>query len=338
MCICFILLLNEKHKYPYANEYRHEFCIYVYIMSGLFLHKENQTILWNLLHKSPYFIEFQQKYPNQKADFFNQAIAAISREMYFHPTTVSQLTEINKEALTQMIAKLKQVLGYSAAWNQYNISEERTQKAAATVNNYNLYEEQYRELLKAPKAPDLNLNLAIKDEKIGGDMEELIKRQTELRERDIYIPPPPPTQNMGGYASENIPRELKAISSKSNPAGIPDILKPVSTKMVVSATPVVQQQPPRLKITEEEEPITVDKEFGVDGEIAAYSPTPDGFNIRQELETRGGAHSVVPEYHGTTQYQLYDQTNKIHMAIGAPPSTMDSTNRQVRWVDEIIPS
>lgn len=309
-------------------------------MSGLFLHKENQNILWNFLHKSPYFIEFQQKYPNQKTEFFNQAMASISREMYFHPTTVEQLTEINKEALGKMIGKLKQVLGYSA-WNQYNVGDEKTQRVEAMENKFNQYEQQYHEMLKAPKAPDLDLNLGIKDGKLSGDMEELIKRQTEMRERDIYIPPPPSAAAalLQQQQQQSI-QQLKSVSSKSSPHGIPDILKPVATKSVY--TEPATANPPRLKITEEEEPITVDKEFGVDGGENYYrysptpTPTPDGFNIRQELETRG---SAIQEYHGVdspSQYHPYDLPNKIHMAIGAPPSTQESANKQVRWVDETV--
>ena len=315
---------------------------------SLFLHKENQNILWNLLHKSPYFIEFQQKYPNQKNEFFSQAIAAIDHEMYFKPTNVNQLVEINKEALTQMIGKLKQVLGYSSVWTQYDISSEKTRRETAATNNYNSYEEQYHELLKAPKAPSLDLNLGIKDGKLGGDMEELIKRQTELRERDIYIPPPSKQivatmGQIGAVNVENIPRELKAISSKMSPHELPDILKPIPTKTaqpnyekmqssyIPTQTPT-STQIQKLKITEEEEPITVDKEFGVETE--AYSPTPDGFDIRQELmDTQ--THSVSG-FHNAIHYQVYGETDKLHMAVASLPQLNTHVSKQVHWEDGTI--
>jgi hypothetical protein len=329
--LLYIVVERVIQKSLCLNKHKYEFCIYVYIMS-LFLHKENQNILWNLLHKSPYFIEFQQKYPNQKNEFFSQAMEAISGEMYFNPSNVHQLTEINKEALTKMSNKLKEILGYSAAWSQHSISDETDRKNMAKANSYTHYEEQYHELLKPPKAPSLDLNLGIKDEKIGEDIEELIKRQTEMREREIYIPPP--AQIMKNNPVEIIPRELQAISSKSSPHDLPDVLRSVSTKTTNASAPASTIK--KLKIMDEEEPIALDGEFDTQYKYVPMSAaTPDGFDIRQELmETQVATHHHYATPHvpaSITSYQTYDVEEKIHTAIGGVGTT--TSVKQVHWSD-----
>jgi len=300
---------------------------------SLFLHKENQNILWNLLHKSPYFAEFQQKYPDQKYDFFSNAIAAIDRQIRFNPTNVEQLLEMNKEALTQIVSKLKQILGYSSVWTQHDIQQEKVKREEANTNKYNSYEEQYHELLQAPKAPNLDLNLGIKDDKISGNMEELLKRHTELRERDVYIPPPSIQlqKEMGvsihGSIASNVPRELQTVSSKNSPYDLPDILKPVSTKIPAvfnggNSQTQTQTQTQKLKITEEEEPLVADSVE--EGDEAS----PDVVDIRQELIGReyqpvqGGISSDI--------YKSYNEPgDKIHMANGVGPAVA----KQVRWTE-----
>ena len=82
----------------------------------MFLHKENQQLLWNTLQKSPYLVEFTQKFAGYRQEWFRGAIEQfytqwISRNQPL-PTNARELLEINKYALQTMVADLKRLLGY----------------------------------------------------------------------------------------------------------------------------------------------------------------------------------------------------------------------------------
>ena len=85
----------------------------------MFLHKENQTLLWNTLQKSPYLVEFTQKFAGYREEWFRGSIEQfytqwISRNNRV-PNNAKELLEINKYALQAMVADLKRLLGYNTS-------------------------------------------------------------------------------------------------------------------------------------------------------------------------------------------------------------------------------
>jgi hypothetical protein len=85
----------------------------------MFLHKENQLLLWQTLQKSPYLVEFTQKFAGYREEWFRGTIEQfytqwISRNNRV-PNNAKELLEINKFALQAMVADLKRLLGYNAS-------------------------------------------------------------------------------------------------------------------------------------------------------------------------------------------------------------------------------
>ena len=81
----------------------------------MFFHADNQRLLYETLQKSPYFIEFSQKYASEKEKWFLNApgqFYAQYRTGIDETKDAKSLLEINKQALRFMVLDLKRILGY----------------------------------------------------------------------------------------------------------------------------------------------------------------------------------------------------------------------------------
>jgi len=98
-------------------------------MERWFIHSENQTILWFLIHKNPYWKEFSRVYPGKQAEWFRQCMgqmfdrivqanAEANAEANAHLTLDGMskkawILERNKEALFFMSEDLRRLLGHA---------------------------------------------------------------------------------------------------------------------------------------------------------------------------------------------------------------------------------
>lgn len=188
----------------------------------MFLHKENQLILWQTLQKSPYLIEFSQKFAGYREEWFRGTIEQfytqwISRNNRV-PNNAKELLEINKFALQTMVSDLKRLLGYSSQLNSsnssnsptyqtsaqrvetsenlqsYDINADRKHREDAWSTNFNKYQTEYNQLLKTPSVPMRGLPSETGENKIT-NMDELIRDHAKMRDMDLSIYAP----------SQNIP-------------------------------------------------------------------------------------------------------------------------------------
>jgi hypothetical protein len=165
----------------------------------MFLHPENQELLWNTLQKSPYLVEFTQKFTGHREEWFR----GITEQFYTEwisrngrvPENAKELLEINKIAIQVMVADLKRLLGFSELpssqpiqqnMTPYNIAEERKRREDSVSEIYNRYQSEYNKLLKQPALPIKELPRASADDKIK-NMEELVKEHTRIRDLDLAI-------------------------------------------------------------------------------------------------------------------------------------------------------
>jgi hypothetical protein len=176
----------------------------------MFLHKENQQLLWETLQKTPYLVEFTQKFSGHREEwyrgileqFFTQWISQNGRV----PTNARELLEINKSALQFMVADLKRLLGYQQlktvknpttkdqsidALSPYNVAEERKRKEDTWSANFNQYQSEYNRMLEKPVLPMRELPSETGDEKIK-NMEELLREHAKMRDMDLTIYTPAP--------------------------------------------------------------------------------------------------------------------------------------------------
>jgi len=88
----------------------------------MFLHSENKELLWKTLQKSPYLLEFTQKYAGYREVWFQGTMETFFTQWISQnnmvPTNARELLNINKCALQFIIADIKRLLGYSASSQQ----------------------------------------------------------------------------------------------------------------------------------------------------------------------------------------------------------------------------
>ena len=181
----------------------------------MFLHSENQQLLWQTLQKSPYLVEFTQKFAGHREEWFRGTIEQFYTQWISQnnplPSNARELLEINKLALQTMVADLKRVLGYHGTPSSssqpatkieepsnydirsYDVAAERKQREDAFSANFNKYQSEYNRLLERPAVPVRELPSESTDAKIK-NMEELLKEQARLREMDLSIHSSPPPQ------------------------------------------------------------------------------------------------------------------------------------------------
>lgn len=167
----------------------------------MFLHKENQQLLWKTLQKTPYLVEFTQKFAGHREEWFRGAIEQFYTQWISQnnplPSNARELLEINKLALQTMVVDLKRLLGYQTHSHSqpnintndilpYDVAEERKQREDNFSANFNKYQSEYNNFLKTPDLPMKSLPTQSGGEKIK-NMEELVKEQARLRDMDLSI-------------------------------------------------------------------------------------------------------------------------------------------------------
>ena len=205
----------------------------------MFFHAENQQMLWRTIQKSPYVLEFSQKYAGHKETWFQ----GISEQFYSQwicengrvPANAKELLEMNKRALEYFVLDLKRLLGYhesvSDPLSSYNVAKEKQTREETNASKFNNYQEEYGRLLQRPAVPQTGLpSESAANQKIK-NMDELLAEQAKLREMDLA-------------AFSLKPLAERPVAERPGPLNTPP-------------NPLTQQStfPPRLKIFDEIERI-----------------------------------------------------------------------------------
>lgn len=161
----------------------------LYSTTHMFTHIENQKILWEVIQKSPFFIEYSPR--TSREMWFQDAFSRFYRENPLQPKNKVELLEANKAVLQYMTEDLKRQLGYKretlaiemSLHPTYNLEEERKAKEEREKAAYANFQTQYHQMLQTPKPTTMRLTEQ-SDEKIK-NMDELIQQQIRQREMDL---------------------------------------------------------------------------------------------------------------------------------------------------------
>ena len=197
---------------------------------SLFIHRENQELLWNIINKSQPFIErFKNSHPNNSTEWFRSIIQTYYYENNLHNIqniTPLTLNTINRNVLSYMVSYLKNS-------NVNNSNSDNNANNANNVNNFDIKpntthfmetsysrmqstkednysnqfaarQKEYETMFAKPTPPvDSKLNENIKDEVIT-NMEELIEQHRKQREDELRIVHPPIYSNQNESTKQNI--------------------------------------------------------------------------------------------------------------------------------------
>lgn len=186
---------------------------------SLFIHTENQTLLWNIISNMDITNAIFVQGSPQKSIWFKNIIEEFYIRHYGKNLTPTNLRELNREVIAYMVENLKsmykrptQVVHAPAAQTQpiYLQKEAQTKTpyrepqteysrnsggGNADVYNdlFNKRQKDYESMSAKPLPPEVNFSENLKDEPIS-NMEELIKAQQKQREYDMSLLQP---QNAG---------------------------------------------------------------------------------------------------------------------------------------------
>lgn len=232
-------------KWKRARGYRQS----IFHTQYMFLHIENRTILWNSLQKSPYIVEFLQKYPAHRETWFRGIIEQFYTQWISQPQnqsipqTANELLEMNKAALKIMVSDLKRLLGYhlsapsgpgsspsasgpgsspsGPAYQEYgagktvplisyDVASEKKKREDKWSSEFSQYQTEYNRMLSGPVLPRNVLPTENIDERIK-NADELLAEYAKRRELDLPAFSPPVTAPAANdfASSSSQPSEIK---------------------------------------------------------------------------------------------------------------------------------
>ena len=185
---------------------------------SLYIHEENQQLLWNIINKNPQIQQYFLSYPpNIKENWFKQIIISFYEQNRNILVSQEQLLDINKNTILYMINDVKRNIQYKEEQQNQRINKDQRiqqeyiqiqqnqnqntdylksysiteNKQDKFTEQFNQYQNNYNSMFdkKAPESVDFREKII---EPQISNMEELM--QKHLRERDEelkrYAPPP----------------------------------------------------------------------------------------------------------------------------------------------------
>ena len=239
---------------------------------SLFIHAENQKLLWETINKSPLLLQHPKfnTNPNQKSEWFREIVKQVYYSIPAYETrnlTRDELQQYNRSAIKTMLASLNGVGGPPAPTNYPNnpvgqparpvsILKEPVTEFSRNMVKKNEFQEQfsnrqkeYETMFQKPLPKEINFSEDL-DDGVITNMEELIQKQKRQREMEISqqftvgiappeLPVPPAAAILPTHANHR-QSQLQTPSQYAQP---------------IQQNPLPQQQPPqptqRLQIADE---------------------------------------------------------------------------------------
>ena len=193
---------------------------------SLFVHPENQKILWNIINGNPFIIRyFETKPPIEKENWFKKSIEEFYIRIHGQGKEINpqELNNLNKEFLTNMIQSVHIQNPQFTAHNSSNIqNHESTHHSINTppvINDskeeifnkqFQMRQQEYDNMLKRKMPEEIDFREVSKDE--NKDINELLER--ERRERQELMKPIPKINKLNIQESNNI--KLEAVDLEVN--------------------------------------------------------------------------------------------------------------------------
>jgi hypothetical protein len=164
---------------------------------SLFIHNENQNLLWNIISKSEPFARFFNRNIQYNPNlWFRNIIQKFYNENTSNQFTKDGLNQLNREVLKYMVDDLKTLLNPQ--------QQQRAMEQPIHSNNNSFVEsreemfsrqfderqKEYNSLLAKPVPPTVDFGGNIKDEAIS-NMDDLIRNQMKQREEELKHFSPP---------------------------------------------------------------------------------------------------------------------------------------------------
>ena len=222
---------------------------------ALFVHPENQKILWNIINGNPFIIRYFESQPQQaKEMWFKQSIEDFYSKIQGKEINPQELNNINKEALTSMIQSVHlQNPQFSAHNSSIPYQQQEPQNTIYNINTphvikddkqeifnkqFQMRQNEYDSMLQRKVPAEIDFREVSNDE--NKDINELLER--ERREREELMRPMQQTNKINIQEDNNIkletvdleePKKKKNVSwnSESNISNMNELFEIQKSEM-----------------------------------------------------------------------------------------------------------
>lgn len=173
---------------------------------ALYVHPENQQMLWGLINTNPHMTQIFSKYhPSQKSEWFKSIIESFYNQNKHKEMTKTDLHQLNKETLAYMIQLTQQIppLGeqhldtgnYSPIYQQpkqeiFDAPQQQLNTQYITKEKPPTPTQDYKPLFDKGPPPPIDFREKDKDTAIT-NMDDLIQKHMREREEELKLIPPP---------------------------------------------------------------------------------------------------------------------------------------------------
>lgn len=205
---------------------------------SLYIHPENQELLWKITNKNPQIASYFSNYPpNIQETWFKQIISSFYEQNRQNVNNSDQLYEINKNTLSYMVQDVKRNIERLTEQQQpvglpnmprpntphnnnpttvdpiqsdflkpYSITENKEDKF---TGQYNQYQQNYQSMFDKKVPDSIDFREKVVDGPLPGNMEDLVQRH--LRERDEELQRYAPQPFFGGQLPTKEPSNRLTI-------------------------------------------------------------------------------------------------------------------------------
>jgi len=181
----------------------------------LYIHPENQQLLWSIMNKIPMITDFFTPYPpTHKEQWFKSVIQLFYEKYKNKRLQLTDLHQLNQETVAYIVQTIREKSQPQRPIQPQPIMEP-DKKQEYYDQQFNARQTEYNSMLNKPTPPEVNFREKEEDTAIS-NMDELIRQHMAQREHELkqYSPPPPTiTQPPVNIKSEIIetPRNREVI-------------------------------------------------------------------------------------------------------------------------------
>lgn len=189
---------------------------------SLYIHQENQKLIWESINKIPLFQTFGKNSPGKQEAWFREIIQQFYESNKFKLLSVEDLQQLNRETVSYMLHDLdkqnskhtpvtfypgfsssfgemspvhneKQMVPFSSSMPLNNATYTRDailEKKQEQLNQqFSIRQQEYGNMLKVGPTHDINFRVNLEDDTPIENIEMLIQEKMKQREYDLNSPP-----------------------------------------------------------------------------------------------------------------------------------------------------
>lgn len=173
---------------------------------SLYIHQENQKLLWDSIHQYPLFQEFNNQDPQVKEQWFRSVIEKFYDNNRFKILSIKEVQQLNRETILYMIEALKQnaqrtpnVTHSPTTTTSYSNLPFETKDASRDAimerkqneiqSNFTLRQQEYSSMLQNGPSFEIDFSEKPQDDGPIENMENLMQNVMKQREYDLTETP-----------------------------------------------------------------------------------------------------------------------------------------------------